>query len=56
MNTIVIDKKNMSSLSKRSTINYWRKVASKKPAARTLTLEEGKKLAYKLIDRWHKEK
>jgi hypothetical protein len=32
------------------------KAASKTPAARKLSLDEGKKLAYKLIDNWHREK
>jgi hypothetical protein len=32
------------------------KAAAKKSAVRKLSLAEGKKLAYKLIDQWHKEK
>ena len=32
------------------------KAASKKPVARKLSLDDGRKLAYKLIDNWHKEK
>ena len=32
------------------------KAAAKKPAARKLSLAEGKKIADKLIDTWHKEK
>jgi hypothetical protein len=30
--------------------------ASKKPIARKLSLAQGKKLAYSLINQWHKEK
>jgi hypothetical protein len=32
------------------------KAAAKTPSARRLSLAEGKKLAYKLIDKWHSEK
>ena len=32
------------------------KVALKTPAARKLSLADGKKLAYKFIDKWHSEK
>ena len=32
------------------------KAASKEPSYRKLSLAEGKKLAYALIDKWHNEK
>ena len=56
MNTLVIDKKKYVVVEQGEYDKLLEKAASKRPAARKLTLEEGKKLAYKLIDRWHKEK
>jgi hypothetical protein len=56
MNTLVIDKKKYVVVDKREYEKLLEKAAVKKPAARKLSLTEGKKLAYKLIDKWHKEK
>ena len=56
MNTLVIDRKKYVVVGQREYEKLLEKAAVKKPAARKLSLTEGKKLAYKLIDRWHKEK
>jgi hypothetical protein len=56
MNTLVIDKKKYVVVERREYDRLLEKAAAKKPAARKLTLVEGKKLAYKLIDQWHKGK
>lgn len=56
MNTLVIDKKKYVLVERKEYDKLLEKVASKKPAARKLSLNEGKKLAYKLIDHWHKGK
>jgi len=53
MNTLVIDKKKYVVVERREYDRLLEKAAAKKPAARKLTLVEGKKLAYKLIDQWH---
>jgi len=56
MNTLIIDKKKYV-LVKQSDYNKLLETAvSKKPLARKLSLLQGKKLAYSLIDKWHKEK
>lgn len=56
MNTLVIDKKKYVVVERKDYDKLLEKAASKKPAARKLSLDEGKKLAYKLIDHWHKGK
>ncbi len=56
MNTVVINKKKYVVVEQREYDKLLQKAAAKKPAARKLTLNEGKKLAYKLIDNWHREK
>lgn len=56
MNTLIIDKKKYVVVEQREYDKLLEKAASKKPAARKLSLDEGKKLAYKLIDHWHKGK
>lgn len=56
MNTLVIDRKKYVVVEQREYHMLLKKAAAKKPAARKLSLAEGKKLAYKLIDTWHKEK
>jgi len=56
MNTLIIDRKKYVVLGQREYEKLIEKAASKKQAARKLSLAEGKKLAYKLIDKWHKEK
>ena len=49
MNTLVIDKKKYVIVE----LKEYDKLVEK-PAARKLSLQEGKKMAYKLIDHWHK--
>ena len=56
MNKLVIDKKKYVVVEQREYDRLLEKAASKGPVARKLSLDEGKKLAYKLIDSWHKEK
>jgi hypothetical protein len=56
MNTLTIDKKKYVVVERQEYDKLLEKAASKKPAARKLSLSEGKKLAYKLVDMWHKEK
>lgn len=56
MNTLVIDNKKYVLVAQREYERLLEKAASKKQTARKLSLVEGKKLAYKLIDKWHKEK
>jgi hypothetical protein len=56
MNTLVIDKKRYVVVEQGEYDKLVEKAAAKTPIARKLSLQEGKKLAYKLIDRWHKEK
>jgi len=56
MNTLVIDRKKYVVVGQREYEKLLEKAAVKKPSARKLSLTEGKKLAYKLIDKWHKEK
>jgi hypothetical protein len=56
MNTLVINKKKYVVVEQREYDKLLKRAASKKPAARKLSLDEGKKLAYKLIDNWHREK
>jgi hypothetical protein len=56
MNTLVIDKKKYVVVEQKEYDRLVEKAASKSSTARKLSLDEGKKLAYKLIDRWHKDK
>ncbi len=56
MNTLVIDRKKYVLVERSEYDRLLEKAAAKKPVARKLTLAEGKKLAYRLIDSWHKEK
>jgi hypothetical protein len=56
MNTLIIDKKKYVVVGQREYDKLLKKAAVKKSTARKLSLTEGKKLAYKLIDKWHKEK
>lgn len=55
MNTLIIDRKKYVVIGQREYENLLEKAAFKKPSARKLSLTEGKKLAFKLIDKWHKE-
>ena len=56
MNTLLIDKQKYVVLKKREYDKLLVKAAMKNPVARKLSLKDGKKLAYSLIDKWHKEK
>jgi hypothetical protein len=56
MNTIVLDKKSYVVLEKKEYDTLLEKAASKSPTARKLSLAEGKKLAFKLIEQWEKGK
>ncbi len=56
MTTLVIDKKAYVVVPKKEYENLVIKAASKTAAAKKMTLSQGKKLAYKLIDKWAKEK
>jgi hypothetical protein len=56
MDTITIDKKEYVVLAKKDYEKLLTKAASKAEPVRKRTLSEGKKLAYKLIDKWAKEK
>jgi hypothetical protein len=56
MNTIIIDRKKYVVVEQTEYDRLLEKAASKTAAARKLSLAAGKKLAYKLIDKWHREK
>ena len=56
MNTITIEKKEYVVLAKKEYEHLLTQAASKTPPVRKRSLAEGKKLAYKLIDKWAKEK
>jgi hypothetical protein len=56
MNTLVIDDKKYVVLEQKEYNQLVSKAALKTPSSRKLSLAEGKKLAYKLIDKWHSEK
>ena len=56
MNTLVIDRKKYVVVERREYDRLLQKAAAKKPVARKLSLAQGKKLAYGLIDIWNKEK
>jgi len=56
MTNLTIDKKEYIVLPKKEYENLLLRAASKTPPVRRRSLNEGKKLAYKLIDKWAKEK
>jgi len=56
VNKLTIDKKSYVVIPQKEYEQLLTQAASKVPAAKKLTLEQGKKLAYKLIDKWDKEK
>jgi hypothetical protein len=56
MNVLTIDKKDYIIVPKKEYEDLVVKAASKTPPAKKLSLAQGKKLAYKLIDEWAKEK
>jgi hypothetical protein len=56
MNTLMIVKNAYVVIPKKEYENLLVKAASKTPPAKKLSLDQGKKLAYKLIDKWAKEK
>ena len=56
MNTVTIENKKYVVLSQKEYNDLRTKVVSKTVPAKKLSLKEGKKLAYKLIDKWAKEK
>ena len=56
MNTLVINKKKYVVIPQDDYIRLMKQAAISAPSARKLTLAEGKKMAYELIDKWHKEK
>jgi hypothetical protein len=56
MNTLVIDKKKYVVLAQDDYEKLARQAAKSSPTARKLSLAEGKKMAYALIDKWHKGK
>ena len=55
MNTIKIEKKEYVILARKDYEALLTKAASKAAPVRKRSLAEGKKLAYKLIDKWAKE-
>jgi hypothetical protein len=56
MNTLIIENKKYVVLSQKEYDNLRTKAVSKATQAKKLSLKDGKKLAYKLIDKWAKEK
>lgn len=56
MNTLVIDRKSYVVIPKKEYEILLTKAVSKTPPAKKFSLAQGKKLAYKLIDKWAKEK
>ena len=56
MNTLVLNKKKYVVVEQSEYDQLRQKAASKNPSARKLTLSEGKKVAYALVDKWHSEK
>lgn len=55
MNTVSIDKKKFVVISQDEYETLVTKAARKTPLAKKMSLSEGKKLAYKLINKWAKE-
>lgn len=56
MNTLTIDNKKYVLLPKKDYEELLTKAATKTIPAKKLSLAQGKKMAYKLIDKWAKEK
>ncbi len=56
MNTVSIDKKKFVVISQKEYETLLIKAARKAPLAKKMNLAKGKKMAYKLIDKWAKEK
>lgn len=56
MNKLILENKEYVVLSKKEYEELRTKAAAKHVSARKLSLAEGKKLAYKMIDKWAKEK
>ncbi|MBN8578869.1 MAG: hypothetical protein J0L66_18160 [Cytophagales bacterium] len=56
MNTVSIDKKKFVVISQKEYESLLTKAARKAPMAKKMSLAAGKKMAYKLIDKWAKEK
>lgn len=56
MNTLTIENKKYVVLSQKEYNDLRTKAVSKAIPAKKFSLKEGKKLAYKLIDKWAKEK
>ena len=56
MNTVTIGKKEYVLVSKKQYDALLLKAAAKTAPSKKLSLAQGKKLAYKLIDQWAKEK
>lgn len=56
MNTLVIDKKKYVVIPQDDYKKLVKQAASHSASARKLSLADGKKMAYLLIDKWHKEK
>lgn len=56
MNTIILDKEKYVVVKKKEYDKLVERAASKTISARKMSLAEGKKLAYALIDKWHNDK
>lgn len=56
MNTLTIERKEYVVLPKKEYETLLEKAATKTTPVKKLSLAQGKKLAYKLIDKWAKEK
>ena len=56
MNTLTIDNKKYIVIPQKEYEDLRSKAVSKSASARKLSLSEGKKLAYKMIDKWAKGK
>ena len=56
MNKLTIDKKSYVLIPQKEYEQLLTKAASKTPPAKKLSLDQGKKMAYKLIDKWAKGK
>lgn len=56
MNTLIIDKKKYGVIPQDDYKKLMKKAAINTPSARKLSLAEGKRMAYSMIDKWHKGK
>ena len=56
MTTLTINKKSYVVVPRKEYEHLVFKAASKTPPAKRLSLNQGKRLAYKMIDKWAKEK